>query len=204
MSQPGWYPDPDDANSRRYWDGTSWGPPMARSYAGWPPQTGEVPAPEMTPAALKRKRRGLWVLAVLVVVGGGVTAAALLTGSNPATFTVNGTFVLNGNQGTAFDTTSGDMAVSSDNSCFGTSGYNDVQQGAEVTISSASGTTLVVGALQGGTYTAGTGCQFTFSVAGVPSGRGPYGVSVTHRGTTHFSEQDMESGAVALSLGDGT
>lgn len=26
--QPGWFPDPDDPNARRYWDGNSWSAPL--------------------------------------------------------------------------------------------------------------------------------------------------------------------------------
>ena len=28
MTQPGWYPDPDDPTARRYWDGSSWSAPL--------------------------------------------------------------------------------------------------------------------------------------------------------------------------------
>lgn len=28
MTEPGWYPDPDDATARRYFDGETWSPPL--------------------------------------------------------------------------------------------------------------------------------------------------------------------------------
>jgi hypothetical protein len=39
--KPGWYPDPDDENARRYWDGESWSAPLLRDL---PPTDGPRPA----------------------------------------------------------------------------------------------------------------------------------------------------------------
>lgn len=34
---PGWYPDPDDTNARRYWDGQAWSAPLAAQHLSQTP-----------------------------------------------------------------------------------------------------------------------------------------------------------------------
>lgn len=43
--QPGWYPDPDDDQARRYWDGASWSAPLPVTQ----PPAEPAPAAEVAP-----------------------------------------------------------------------------------------------------------------------------------------------------------
>ena len=67
MSDPGWYPDPDDASRARYWDGSAW-TDRFRSLSG---------DAEKTTAGRGRSRVFLWVALVAVVaVAAGVFVLA--------------------------------------------------------------------------------------------------------------------------------
>ncbi|MFD4294119.1 DUF2510 domain-containing protein [Rhodococcus sp. NPDC058532] len=57
MTTPGWYPNPDGSNSRRYWDGQQWG---------------QVDAPPPPPA---KRKMPIWQKAAIGVVGAFVALA---------------------------------------------------------------------------------------------------------------------------------
>ena len=88
-----------------------------------------------------------------------------------------------------------------------TSGFGDLQKGANVTVYNASGKVVGVGQLSRGTIpSAGSRgsadpvqCKWSFSVANLPRSDF-YGISVTHRGTVNFSAQQVRDGNVHLSL----
>lgn len=90
---PGWYPDPDDSNARRYWDGSEWSAPLTAPTAGGTPadnsgETGNDAGP--TPGGLQpptassllppaphvpqssTRPAGAW----LAIIGGGLAAIA--------------------------------------------------------------------------------------------------------------------------------
>ncbi len=70
MAQPGWYPDPQDPNRPRYWDGQAWG------------AAGQLPGGAPNNAA-SRSKTPLWIgLGVMVAVI-AVVAALALTGNLP-------------------------------------------------------------------------------------------------------------------------
>ena len=141
-------------------------------------------------ASHRRSRNGLWIalavgVLVLVLAGGGI---ALLVGAGrggklPAAVT-------NAVQ-TSFSVT-GSLTIASD--C-GSWGYDDLREGAEVTVTDESGKVLAVGALSG------SGCVYTWQVNGVPVGPKLYGVTVGHRGAVHYTEAELRAG-VQLSIGD--
>lgn len=97
MVAPGWYPDPDNPGSRRYYDGTSWSAPIGDGgpapAADGPAERAEQPAPpaarHAAPApADRRRRRWPWLVGALAVL---VVAAAIAVplivvdgGSTPA------------------------------------------------------------------------------------------------------------------------
>lgn len=82
--------------------------------------------------------------------------------------------------------------------CFGTSGYDDITEGASVTVEDASGTVVGSGSLGAGHPSPGV-CVFAFTVKGVPSSKF-YKVEVSHRG--YITVDKSEVGAVGMSLGE--
>jgi hypothetical protein len=77
-AQPGWYADPEDANSQRYWDGQAWTPhrnpeplsgqppephlPPPNQQAPWPP-SGQQPSGS---PPQKSKKASMFVISLLV------------------------------------------------------------------------------------------------------------------------------------------
>lgn len=182
MTPPGWYPAPDDPGRMAYWDGSAW-------------RTDEQ-APGRGPS------RRTWAIIGGIVVAAAGIALGVTQPWAPGSFDLHGSFDL---QGTA-TTTAGDASAAifedtASQTCIGINGYSDIAPGAEVDVSDASGTTLAVGHLTGGVFAGDGLCVFEIDVAGIPAGRGPYGVTVTHRGTQHFDESAMRAGNVALTLG---
>lgn len=123
---------------------------------------------------------GLVAAAVVLLVGAGVLTLALL-GKSPvsvpgiqSTMTVHGRFQIN--------------------SDCGSMGYSDISEGTEVTLTDQDNKVLAVGHLNG------AGCSYAFELDNVPTGEKFYGISVSHRGTVHFTEAEMRAGPV-LSLG---
>lgn len=81
--------------------------------------------------------------------------------------------------------------------CYGNQGYDDIDAGAQVTISDDSGRTLAITQLRGGRVSE-LECVFKFR-ATVPAGKRFYGIEVTHRGV--IKEPESKLGHVALTLG---
>lgn len=161
------------------------------------------PTPHRPPAS----RRRLWpYVTFAAVLAAGLTAVLLwphVTGDRSAgpasaatvsSFTINGTLALGPGQFVPVDGTS----------CAGTPDYKDLTVGAVVTVTDAQGGVLGtarVAALQlDGTGTAGT-CDLKFQVAGVPIGKGTYGIEVAHRGATKYDESKLRSGPLQMSVG---
>jgi hypothetical protein len=84
--------------------------------------------------------------------------------------------------------------------CSGSGGYRDIQAGAQVVVTDAAGTVVAVGSLSVGIAETFMICRFGFGVAGVPAGRGFYGVEVTHRGQVRYAEADLKS-PIEVTLG---
>lgn len=164
-----------------------------------------------------RKRVGLLAGAaagVLVLMAGTGVAVYLLSrpaesapsaiaaSSAPATFKITGTLHLKQGEFSWNST--------SDPTCQGLNGYADLRAGAQVTVTDAAGKKLAVGALYkglAGDFTTNTdgsqrasSCELPFDVDGIPSGVGPYGVEVSHRGVQTYSEAQLTSGR-PLTLG---
>lgn len=85
-------------------------------------------------------------------------------------------------------------------------GYADIRQGAQVTVTDSAGKVLALGQLDAGTVKEDptlaelSDCVFSFRVSGVPLGAGIYGVEVSHRGKIQVPEADLGK-PVELTLG---
>jgi len=82
-------------------------------------------------------------------------------------------------------------------------GYDDVQEGAQVTVSNSSGNVLAVGRLENGIYNGGSmHVTFEFTVDDLPDAA-IYQVEVAHRGALTYSKRDLtvRGWTVDLTLG---
>lgn len=151
------------------------------------------------------------VLVVLAVVAAGSIAIYLLgrpkataptsattSASASATFTASGELLLK----------RGEFSWNSaaDPTCQGLNGYSDLQGGAQVTVTDASGKKLALGILAkgiagdfsteaDGTQRAGS-CALSFAVTDVPKGVGPYGIEISHRGIQNYTETVLAAGVI--------
>lgn len=150
----------------------------------------ETPAPADADEDVPQKRkRPRWFLPVvigapvLVVLAAGSIVAAVAF-SAPHAFTAKGSVLLAGADCTSIP-----------------AGFDDINQGAGVTIKDPSGKVVAVGELGGGKDIGdGLGCSFTFSVKDVPSGLGIYGVEVSHRGLLQYKEAVLKRDGAEMSL----
>lgn len=130
-----------------------------------------------------------------MVVGAGVVGLvwALSSGgsSEPASFTLRGTMTLTGDHVPSGPT---------GEDCTGYSGYDDIREGASVTVYDSAGKVVATGALETGKPSDGA-CVFTAKVPGVPDGSKFYQVEVSHRGRLTVSAADAKTDGFAASLG---
>jgi hypothetical protein len=142
-------------------------------------------------------RRTLLVLVVVLVVGcgsddGGSKSAATTT--DPQLHAITGSFVLIGTNGEDFDS-------ASEAGCWGTDGYQDIEDGAQVTVTNEAGTVIGNSALKDSEVIS-EGCRFYFQVLNVPRAKF-YGIEVVRRGKVNFSHEELEAKSwnVELTLG---
>ncbi|MCD7437290.1 hypothetical protein K4B79_03530 [Streptomyces lincolnensis] len=102
----------------------------------------------------------------------------------PGTFALTGTFELT--DGVVADGLGG---------CTGSDGYDDIFEGAAVTVYDGAGTVIATGQLGDSTLDSDRTCRFGVAVADVPAGKGVYKVEVSHRGTVQLTETEAQSGA---------
>ncbi len=151
------------------------------------------PTPITTPPAAAKRRltpltAGLIGLAAGAAIVGSIWAITATGSSGPGSFTLEGTFTLN------------EDATEYDGGCLGTGGYDDIREGASVTVYGASGDVIATGALGDSTYSDYT-CSYDIAVPDVPKGEKFYKVEVSHRGTLQLSAEEAENGEFAGSLG---
>lgn len=142
----------------------------------------------------------MWRSGALVAA---VCAAAALAGCGSHGHRPAGTF-----------TAAGDVVVvwlypvesAAGDSCASPDGYRDIQDGAQVTVADAGGKTVALGHLGAGGITTldsgSRGCDFPFSVTGVPRGQKFYSVQVANRDALSYSASDLTK-PVQLTLGNG-
>jgi len=167
-----------------------------------PEQPAIPPLPDHQPAdpapANSTKRHlgplaaGLIGLASGAAIVGGTWAITASSGPDrPSTFTLEGTFTL-----------TEDATSDGDGGCGGRydSGYDDITEGAGVTVYGASGDVVATGQLGDSSLKSYT-CVFDVAVDDVPTGEKFYKVEVSHRGTLQLSAEEAENGELAASLG---
>ncbi|MFJ4356900.1 hypothetical protein ACIP25_11585 [Streptomyces massasporeus] len=161
------------------------------------PNTPPPPTEPPTVTAPSEPKKRLSPLAAGLLglsLGAGIVGATwAITANNgpdePATFTLTGTFSLT------------EDAVTLDDTCHGTGGYDDIGTGTSVTVYGAKGDVVATGKLEGGNETGFGACEFAVSVPDVPKGEKFYKVEVSHRGTLQLTSEEAENGEFAGSLG---
>jgi hypothetical protein len=157
---------------------------------------GTPPYPYSPPKRQRPARRVLISLAAGGLAALLAVAAYLLTQPEPEISSV-GSLRLNG-------IGSFELKADNDAACVGTSGFEDITQGTQVTVYDAAGKVIATGSLGQGAVneTEGplpTGCAFVFSVR-VPASD-YYGFEVSHRGKVTFTRSQVEADEVKLILG---
>lgn len=161
----------------------------ARQAAYVPSQRQPSPSPSPSPIPTQ-KRRDPWP-----IVAGLVCSIALvifiLIAISPGKLTVTGDVNVLGNTSvSSYSTTSA--------SCSTYGGYNDIAEGASVTVRDASDAIVGIGSLSAGTSSSGS-CVFAFTVPDVPESAF-YSIEVSKRGALTYSADDVETGNVHQSL----
>lgn len=152
-------------------------------------------APEEPPAKTRRWPHPLVTGLSGLAIGAGIIGLAWglsnSGSSTPKTFTLRGTMTLTGDNIPTGDTSE---------DCTGYSGFDDISEGASVTVYDSTGKVVASGALGAGKPKSAA-CVFSVSVPGVPEGSKFYQVEVSHRGKLTVSSADAEKGQFASSLG---
>lgn len=191
---------------------------------GWDPPPGPYTLANSLPVAPPRPRSPRWVLPlvvflVIMVVGLGVlllypvlrpaahsTPLDAPTTTHPPATTeasaplgiITGAFAL-------FDKSKG---WKDSDTCTGSGGFSDIKTGAQIKVTGPTGETLGLGELlPGGTaHKLGTkvACVWFIHIGGVPTGKGFYGIEITHRGVVQYAEKDLfgPGAELTLTLGD--
>jgi hypothetical protein len=135
---------------------------------------------------------------VLALVGG----LLLIPGSE--THTIRGEILLADTAFAKFEELS--IEVNADGSCYGTGGYGDMSEGANVVVRNGLGDVIESSQLGQGKSEASNEtaafCRFAFAVEDVPDSTF-YAIEIAHRGEVNYSMAEMESRnwKVELSLG---
>lgn len=124
---------------------------------------------------------GCWL--VVSLAGGGA--------SSRADFATSGTLTLADSSFVVLD--DGDP-------CTGTGGYSDIRMGSQVNVTGADGTLVATGELGRGEK-ADAGCEFPFTVEGIPQGSKFYTVEVSHRGGLTQTESELRAAGLTFTLG---
>lgn len=134
-------------------------------------------------------------VAVLVLLGAAGIGIGLRQDGGSGAIKLSGVLELeNGTSG--FDDTN---YTSTNGTCTGTSGYDDLAGGTSITVYNNNGKVISVGQLDDGHEIDGS-CLFTWSISGVP--KSPfYKVEISHRGQLTYSYEQAKKGSLDSSIG---
>ncbi len=136
-------------------------------------------------------KRIVLVLALVVAGCNAPAATPVPTPTTaPVTHTVTGTLILN---------TDPSWDFLSPVDCFGVGAYSDIAAGAPVTLRDEKGTILGATSLPKGTL-AGAGCNFAFTLTGVPDTAKFYAMTVSHQGEISKSHDDLAAASWQFDL----
>jgi hypothetical protein len=215
----GWYDDPKQEGSRRYWDGNSW----TNEILGDSSQLDVLPPPPQKPASyssqlpegksteslgehvldeadtvrelhVESRATNSWQRLRVPIVAGLIVlviGGGLLFSTISQTYTIRGTFTLR--EGSTTDSFA----------CSGTGGYSDIRPGTEVTVRDGSGSLIASNQLGVSSYNSDSrSCVFAFIVSDVPRADF-YEIAVGRRGSLSYSRSQLERAdwSVAFELG---
>jgi hypothetical protein len=160
-----------------------------------PPPFDAPPAPQEPPLTGRKQLSPLAAAVLGLAAGagvvGGIWAVTANNGtSSPGAFELTGSFSL-----------TEDALNDDDGGCHGIGGYDDITEGASVTVYGAAGAVIATGSLGHSESVAYSTCNFDVSVPDVPKGEKFYKVEVSHRGTVQLSAKEAEAGKFAATLG---
>lgn len=126
----------------------------------------------------------------IIALLAAVLVASTLTACGEKTYQAKGSITVLGN-----------VAVNGNEPCRSLSGYDDINEGAQVKVT-VEGNTVALGKLEAGSPTemGNYACKFNFALDDVPSGKNFYSVEISHRGALEYSEDDLTAG-IELSIG---
>lgn len=161
----------------------------------------------VTPAPRRRRAAPVLVAVVLAAIVAGAAIAAYALTRDRTSATVGDavpTITILGNL--HLDDLAPGWTVGSTCHALST-GFADVAAGAQVVVTDPTGKVVGTGVLGAGATevnpklgTPAKICTFPFTITGVPTGLGTYGIEVTHRGVLQYREADL-AGPVVLELG---
>jgi hypothetical protein len=150
-------------------------------------------------------RSGVLLALALILAGcssssggkSGQPSSPRASSSAPATFDLAATLTIKGPYSTGVDAmTAGAPCIGINNQ--GTD-YEDIAAGSPVAVTDGAGATVGVGTLPAGKMTvvdlATRECVFDVRVAGIPAGRGIYGLTIGNHSTRQMKEADFRAGA---------
>ena len=135
----------------------------------------------------------VWLLSALGAIAISGIVIVLVVALSPKSFTTQGTFDIENDDS---------VVTNSDGTCSGGSGYEDISDGAQVTVYDQRKNIVAIANLRPGTATDSTTCEYSFTIADVPGGLKFYGVLVgkSSRGILQYTEKEMRAG-IGLKLG---
>lgn len=169
----------------------------------WQPTSTDWP-PQPPPRNNRRLRNALAVSAWTIAVFAGGFAVGNWAPLNRSPADIPARASASSSPTTAGISVAGSLAVKdrtgeAGQPCTTSDGYDDLAVGTQVTVSDEAGTVLAVADLGEGLSTGST-CDFPFTIT-VPPGHKFYGFEVSHRGVIRYTEDQVRSGSVSLSIG---